>query len=358
MIYLRQCLFLVAGLTIAQVGSTSLMAKTYYISPTGNNRADGLSTNSALATIQQGVDLALAEDTVFLTTGTYLQDMITKRSGTASKPIIITGAVDAVVRGQGEDHVFEINHNYITLQGFTINGRFEDPDSSSGYRGILIYAQGQGTRQGVEGLTLAHLNLRNSAGECVRLRYFAQNNEIAHNHIKNCGIDDFRFDGGGKNGEGIYIGTAPEQRDDGKNPTTDPDQSNNNWVHHNFFDTQGNECVDIKEAATGNIIENNSCTGQQDPDSGGFDSRGSGNTFRFNEVFGNVGAGVRLGGDTSLDGTQNNVYSNNIHDNLGGGIKFQATPQAEICGNTMLNNANKDSTGTYAAQYQPTHACN
>ena len=110
------------------------------------------------------------------------------------------------------------------------------------------------------------MTFKNAGGECVRLRYFAQHNEIATSrHSRRCGVHDFRFKAGGKNGEGIYIGTAPEQRGDGKNPTTDPDLSNGNWIHHNSFDTQGNECVDIKEAASGNLVENNRCTGQRDP---------------------------------------------------------------------------------------------
>ena len=68
------------------------------------------------------------------------------------------------------------------------------------------------------------------------------------------------------------------------------------------FDTQGNECVDIKEGATANVVEHNDCTGQKDPESAGFDSRGSGNVFRFNASYANLGAGVRLGGDSEADG--------------------------------------------------------
>ena len=85
-----------------------------------------------------------------------------------------------------------------------------------------------------------------------------------------CGISDFEFNDGSKNGEGVYIGTAPEQLKDGKNPTAKIDRSNNNWVHHNQFNTQGNECVDIKEGSSFNLIENNRRTGQKDINSGGW----------------------------------------------------------------------------------------
>lgn len=126
-----------------------------------------------------------------------------------------------------------------------------------------------------------------------------------------------------KNGEGIYLGTALEQLNDGKNPTSDIDVSSGNWIHDNNIVTEGNECVDIKEGSRQNIVENNSCTGQKDPESAGLNSRGDENVFRYNQVFDNLGAGVRLGGDTPNDGSNNDVYGNNIYNNAGGGIKFQ-----------------------------------
>ena len=61
--------------------------------------------------------------------------------------------------------------------------------------------------------------------------------------------------------------------------------------------------------------------------------------FRYNEIFGNVGAGVRLGGATHRDGINNAVYGNHIHDNEAGGIKVQRAPQAQICANALYANA-------------------
>jgi hypothetical protein len=152
-------------------------------------------------------------------------------------------------------------------------------------------------------------------------------------------------------------GQRLNKRGDGKNPTTDPDVSKNNWVHHNTFNTQGNECVDIKEAATANIVEFNTCTGQKDTESAGFDSRGSGNIFRNNESFGNLGAVIRFGGDTAADGVNNDAYFNNIHDNQRGGIKFMASPQGRVCGNTMTNNTGGNAVGNFASSFNPTATC-
>jgi hypothetical protein len=261
------------------------------------------------------------------------------------------------VKGGGRARIFEINHDFITVEGFTIDGLAGDPNSAVGYRDKLLFVLGKAPRDGVEGLRVLRMTFRNAGGECLRLRYFAQRNEIANSTFHGCGVHDFRFGAGGKSGEAIYIGTAPEQLGDGKNPTTDRDQSSANWVHDNTFDTQGNECVDIKEASSANLVERNTCTGQRDPDSGGFDARGGGNIFRLNQSYGNAGAGIRLGGDSTTDGIGNDVYDNTIHDNRAGGIKVQQRPQGRVCGNTMSGNSGGDAVGTYRSETNPTAAC-
>jgi hypothetical protein len=285
-------------------------ASAYYVSPTGDDSSDGRSSGAPFRTIQKAVDLAQPGSTINL-----------------------------------------------ALVGFTIDGLWGSPSSASGYRDKLLYVLGKQPRDGVSGLRVFKMTFVNAGGECIRLRYFAQHNEIAGSSISNCGVHDFRFAAGGKNGEGIYIGTAPEQRGDGKNPTSDPDLSNQNWIHQNHFDTQGNECVDIKESATGNIVEDNTCTGQRDPESGGFDSRGSGNIFRANQSYANAGAGIRLGGDAAGDGIGNHVYGNIIRDNQAGGIKAQRQPQGQVCGNTLTNNSGGDSVGSYGDSLRPSAPC-
>jgi hypothetical protein len=297
--------FLIAFAT--RSSGTSTTARQYYVSMAGDDANSGLTPESSFRSIQKAVDLAQPGDVVNLAPGTYLQDVISRRSGAPTAPIVLTGPADTVVKGGGRSHIVEINHDYITLDGFTIDGLWGAPSSMDGYRDKLLYVIGKTPLDGVTGLRVLNMSFKNAGGECMRLRYFAQHNEVAHSSFQGCGVHDFRFNAGGKNGEGIYIGTAPEQLADGRNPTSDPDQSNDNWIHHNTFDTQGNECVDIKEASSGNLVEYNSCTGQKDPNSGGFDARGSGNIFRNNESYGNVGAGTRLGGDTPTSGIDNDV---------------------------------------------------
>jgi hypothetical protein len=344
---------------VAPYATRSMSAATtkYYVSPIGADTNDGTTAATPFKTIQKAVDLAQPGAVITLAAGNYLQDVHSTRDGAVGAPITIAGPANAVVKGGGNARIFEINHDNISLTGFTIDGLWGDPNSLSGYRDKLLYVLGKQPGDGVSGLKVFNMSFKNAGGECIRLRYFAQHNEIARSTITRCGVHDFQFNAGGKNGEGIYIGTAPEQRADGKNPTADADQSSNNWIHDNTFNTQGNECVDIKEASSSNIVEHNTCTGQRDPESGGFDARGSGNIFRANQSFGNAGAGVRLGGDASTDGTDNDIYGNTIHDNMSGGIKFQRMPQGAICGNDMANNAGGDAVGTYGGSFKPAALC-
>jgi len=328
-----------AGVVVFVLGRQALRifkpaGTTYYVSPAGDDARTGKSSASALRSIQKALNRAQPGDRVHLADGAYHQSIVTVRSGRKGAPITIEGSRQAVLYGDAS-RVFEIHHSYITLSGFHIDGQVGVGTTKKDYRDKLIYAIGQTPGKGVEHLKIDGLLVENAGGECIRLRYFARHNEISNTTVRNCGIYDFRLHDGGKNGEGIYIGTAPEQRKDGKNPTADPDLSTDNYIHHNTIDTEGNECVDIKEAATKNLVEYNTCRGQRDPESGGFDARGNNNTFRYNRVIDTEGAAVRLGGDDPEDGIHNNVYGNTFTDNRGGALMVRRLPQGKICNNTI-----------------------
>lgn len=327
----------------------------FYVSPGGSDSNPGTSAKP-LKTIQKAVDLAQPGGTVYLMPGNYFQDLVSARNGLVSAPIKITGPADAVVKGGGNGRVAQISHDYIVLSGFTIDGLHGDSGKVEGYRDMLVYVMGTGNKDGVKGFKILGMNIKNARGECVRMKYFSHDNEIANNTIQNCGIQDFRFNGGGKNGEGIYIGTAPEQLY--KNPTQDLDGSNNNYIHHNVIETNGNEGIDIKEGSSGNIIEYNKISGQKDPESGGLDSRGDGNIFRYNEVSNSAGAGIRFGGDVYKGvayGKNNQAYGNKIVNNKYGPFKVQILPQGKICGNILQGNG--DDYGNYGSKIDFTSSC-
>src|SRR5262249_32114845 len=152
--------------------------------------------------IQKAVDLAGPGDVVNLAAGVYLQDVVSRRDGAAGAPITIKGPAGAVVKGGGGAHIFEVNHDYLTLDGFTIDGLWAAPTSIKSYREKLLYVVGASARNGVTGLRVLHMTFKNAGGECMRLRYFAQHNEVAYSTFARCGVHDFKFKAGKRNGEG------------------------------------------------------------------------------------------------------------------------------------------------------------
>lgn len=344
------------SLTVREV--TSQLGDTYYVAPNGDDSRLGSDKANPLASIQKALTLAQPGDTIELADGEYLQNFHSVRNGKASAPIAVKGSSKAVIKGDDSyNRVVEITHDYLHLEGFRIDGQVGTSGTKSDYRDKLIYVQGTEIESGVKGLKIMHLTIENAGGECMRLRYYAVENEIAHNTIRNCGAYDFKLHEGGKNGEGIYVGTAPEQRKDGRNPDDSVDKSKKNWIHHNDIKTNGNECVDIKEGASENIVEHNTCSGQLDPESAGLDSRGSNNIFRYNTVLESLGAGVRLGGDGEEDGIDNDVYGNKLLKNKGGALKTMRLPQGKICDNEVVSpkdgGEQDDETGTI----DPTTSC-
>ncbi len=308
----------------------------YFVSPLGSDENDGSTHETPLKTIQHALDMAQAGETIILLKGEYFEDLKSVRSGKPTSPIRIKGLSGSVLKGKKRARIFEINHSYIELSNFSINGKLSDGNNVDDFRDKLVYIIGL-KNIGVTGVKLLGMDLQYAKGECVRIKYLASNNEVAYSNIQHCGVRDFVFERGKHNGESIYIGTAPEQIVEGKNPTKVVDTSNNNWIHDNIIESFGSECVDVKEGSHSNLIENNLCTQQVDPNVGGISIRGNSNTIRNNIVFTNQGAGVRLGGDTSSDGINNIVYGNYISNNTQGALKLMSdVHQNSICGNQII----------------------
>jgi Right handed beta helix region len=213
----------------------------------------------------------------------------------------------------------------------------------------------------LEGVRVIGMALRNGGGECLRLRYSTQRSEVAHTTIDRCGIYDFVFgDDTGrkpKNGGGIYIGTAIQQIGNWGVPDNAADHSDGNWIHHNTINPRSAHCVEIKEGSSRNIVEHNRCTGQLDRHEAGLNSRGNRNVFRYNTVYGNKGAGIRVGGHGVTDGSENEVYENTLRNNEAGGVKVQRMPQARVCGNVAEGNDDGAAAGDYRRQINPTRSC-
>jgi hypothetical protein len=275
------------------------------------------STSRPYPHIAQAVAVAAAGDTVLVDPGRYAEEVRTVRPGRPGAPIRILGRPGAHLvgpRGLDRGRLVQVLHDHVTLQSLELS------DAN-----ILVWVQG------ARGVRLLGSRLHDAGGECVRLKGSAQGNEVGGDLIARCGRTRFNLARGTKNGEAIYIGTAPEQAG-GR-----PDHSDGNRVHHNRIAATA-ECVDVKEASRHNLVERNRCSGSDDPDGAGLSSRGDHTTFRYNLSTRHAGAGIRLGGDRRGQGVRNNVVGNTLTDNAGYGLKVLRRPQGRIAGNSFARN--------------------
>lgn len=295
-------------------------AQTLAVSMEGSDERGNGSAEKPYRTIARALALAQPGTTILVRSGTYREYLRTRADGTAEAPIVLraTGAVRLTSDGE-HGRIADIWNDHYVIEGF----EFSEGD-------ILLWLQE------ADGNIIRENVFHRARGECVRVKYQSNNNLFERNRVEDCGLDDFAGGRGGKNGEGIYIGTPPEQLS--KNPTPEIDRSDGNVVRNNAIATRGNECVDVKEGSSGTVVEFNDCTGQRDPESAGFDARGNRNVFRYNRTYGNVGAGIRFGGDGPADGIENDAYGNDIAENGGAAIKVTRLPQGTVCGNRTDRN--------------------
>lgn len=336
-------------------------AATYYVDPSNGNDANSGTLTQPLRTITKAVSLAVPGTLINLLPGQYYETVVIAQSGTLSQPIVIYGPRSAVVRGnqaESPKRIFDIAADYITLQGFTINGFYGNPGEEANpvkYKDQLVYiekAPSGNPLVGAQGNRVLNLALINAGRECLRLKNFALGNEIAYNTIQSCGVDGENVD----NGEGIYIGTTPSQWEG--TPRV-PDQTRSNHIHHNAIDFRtrsGNECIELKEATSLNIVEYNDCAGQTQLGSGGIELRGDDNIARFNKTEANVGHGFRQGGNNEpegLFGVQNAVYRNLIQNNGQSETHFDRplTVQNVFCENVITGVVT--ATGNFANPFNP-----
>jgi hypothetical protein len=346
------------GVLAAPAPAIAQAPGTYQVDPALGDDGTGTGSDTApFRTITRALAAAQPGETVVLRPGTYDEHVVTVRPG-----VTVTGPRSAVLRGADVSmRIFEVRHDDTTLSGFTIDGQVCAELVRECFRGRGIWVQSTVPHDGVTGTRIDRMRVTRLGGECVRMKYFTTGSLVTANTIGPCGIWDFAVPntGKGQNGEGVYIGTAPEQLD--RNPTPEPDASNGNEVRGNVIDTQAAECVDIKEAARDNDIAHNHCTGQlpRNGNSGAMESRGPSNTFRFNVIHHNAAAGIRIGGDRPGDAVDNDIVHNVITDNARGGIKvMEFGPHGTICGNLMHGNVGGNAVGTYKDLIgDPTAAC-
>eukprot|EP00752_Nemacystus_decipiens_P014698 g13091.t1 len=302
-------------------------AKIFDASPDGTPYSIG----SALAEAGPG-------DTVVLADGEYDEAIVTVQGGERGNPLTITGGRSAVINAEYHGRLVLVQHSWVTIEGFTVDGKIADADEAASYanKGVFVDSGNTSGDETLEGFVMREMSIINCGDECVRLKNFVVGAELSYNEISNCGVRDFVYGNSGKNGEGIYVGTSSTQWDDG------PDGCSDILISRNVITPNGNECVDIKEGSTGVIVEENTCASQLDKDCGCFGSRGDGNTFRNNHASECVGVGVRIGGwevDGHEYGRDNSIYGNTFTGAERGALSFHVLPQGTVCGNSCEEGA-------------------
>ncbi len=314
--------------------------KVIFVSPIeGNDKNGGLNYMEPLKTIKEALKRALPGDTVVLLPGEYRENIVTFRDGTKENPITLVGMPGSIIYGDDRygGRVITIKHSYVNIFHVNINGQFMRCEKPECYHDKLIYVEGSPEKY-VEGVRIVSSNLKNALGECLRFKY-VRNSEISWNKIENCGLRDFKFKlrgEEGKNGEGIYIGTSPKQ-DRGR-----ADKTKNITISYNVIETNGSECIDVKENSSDVRIISNICSGNQQETTGGISIRSNSNVILRNILFNNKGAAIRLGGHNINDGIMNIVKYNFIDNYSKFSLKIMRHPQDIICENKITSADNTD----------------
>jgi Protein of unknown function (DUF1565) len=339
-----------------------------YVSPTGNDGNDG-SQAAPLRTIQAALDQAEAGTVINLAPGEYREKPTTQRDGDPGAPITIRGpenGKDPAGRNQavlyGTGRIFNIDHSYYTLEGFTIDGQeqlhadqlptdiaamdaFKSGAQAQVKDSKLIYIGSADTARDITGITIRNMFLTEAGTECVRLRNNATGNTIADSVIQYCGLfgkksdDD---DDGGRfefhNGEGVYIGTSPKSD---KQPMAENDTSSGNQVSGNTIRTFGSECFNVKENAHDNVFENNQCSGNTEPrefNGSNVELRGHGNIVRGNVIADSASWNVKIQSDDEddYDNGGNVVENNTLSGAAAEAVHIGSdASQGAFCGNTV-----------------------
>jgi parallel beta-helix repeat protein len=125
MVRVRTALVSVAFLVIAMclAGPARAASSNLYVGGPGCSDAGGGTVSTPFCTISAAAAVAVAGQTVIVSTGTYPENVTPKNSGQPGAPIVFTVAPDAQVTVTGQSHGFTISSRHdITINGFTVSG--------------------------------------------------------------------------------------------------------------------------------------------------------------------------------------------------------------------------------------------
>ena len=102
------------------------------------SNADTHTVNSG-DSIQKALEQVKPGDTIKISDGTYFEDLETVIDGEPYKSITIEGSRKAILKGTTKKaRLFQIHHDYYTINGFTIDGKHNDGKKESDYVDKLL----------------------------------------------------------------------------------------------------------------------------------------------------------------------------------------------------------------------------
>jgi hypothetical protein len=168
------------GLSGADPGPHPFREEVFFVSPSGDDSAPGLSPTKPWKTLKFAATRAKAGDTIYLLAGVYEEALVPAQSGTAEKPIRFARRGDGrvILDGKGKLPVgIDLSgRSHITVEGLVVRNFAQQGVKAEGGAGItlsdlLIGGTGSDgvSAKGVKALTLKHCFLGRSGGAGVRL---------------------------------------------------------------------------------------------------------------------------------------------------------------------------------------------
>ncbi|NYG97982.1 hypothetical protein FJ656_25305 [Schumannella luteola] len=260
-------------------------------------------TVSSAKTLTAALKSAKPGAVIKLKAGTYTGDFTGKADGTATQPITVCGAADAVIStgSTSDGYGFHIDGgDYWVLDGFTV---------TKSQKGVMVDA--------AKNVIVRGLTVTGTGDEAIHLRENSTDAQIVGNTISKTGQRKADF------GEGIYVGSAESNWKD--ITKGQPDRSDRALIQGNRISGTTAESIDVKEGTTGGTITGNvfDGTGMKAADSW-VDIKGNGYT-----VTGNSGTAAPEDGFQThqiVDGWgTDNVFSGNRADVDGSGYGINVT---------------------------------
>eukprot|EP00752_Nemacystus_decipiens_P012997 g11499.t2 len=267
--------------------------------------------------IQAALDSASPGITIIIEAGIYTESLRTKMDGEKEKPITLkgpSGGLAAILQLPDPSSCFEINHDFYTLDNFTIDGMAQPKRRCScliikGKRNHRSLTKHNGERylSSVDGVIVKNMKIYNFNIGGIYLSYFATNCMLFHNCITSRSAS----------ASGVRIGERNKIWE--RSVTKEPDVCCLNRVYENYIDVPGNG-ISIREGAMENVVETNYCTGQSIENKNGIYCRASSTVIRYNKVYCNTLK------DNKLGGIRVNVEGNQICQNTitGKGDEYKA----------------------------------